>query len=407
MANDGSTKKSYTMSFKLADVEAGYAKLTSYIETRFAKLISYKIVTQLNVSSFKRRNRLSHVLELEFSDHLSCADFGSAYYDDMTAFIAANPRLQAVNKANSVQNNNNNSAPSSYPNALEEEGNGGYWRLNGRLDTATWNKVKSQFRYLTREMIEDGCADYGCRPGYYLLPDADYDFVSRTLNFTFPTDNSNPSKNSTVATATAPKPETTVTEALSLGRKEQNTFLRRHGYTWQKTGYSSYDAYEETGADVWELWHNNSRIVEGGATQAFDEIERGVEVVLAERKAVEEEKARQDAAYTARQQAEKEAEEETIRQERAVFHKAIEEMEAICQEVEWPGFQPPLADRLLVARATRYGQYSDRLYRGNVNSVECFELQVGAGYDEDGRYSLWCAEPEKAGLEAKAKVESK
>ena len=186
MADNGSTKKSYTMTFKPADVEAGYAKLTSYVETRFAKLVSYKVVKQLNVASFQRRNRQSHVLELEFSDHLMCADFGSAY-NDLNSFIAANRRLQAVIRANAQKNYNNpaSSSSSSYANALVEEGSG-YWRLRGRLDNATWDKVKSQFRYLTREMIEDGCADYGCRPGYYLVPDVNYDLVAKTLGFAFP-----------------------------------------------------------------------------------------------------------------------------------------------------------------------------------------------------------------------------
>jgi hypothetical protein len=63
--------------------------------------------------------------------------------------------------------------------------------------------------------------------------------------------------------------------AARLERQQRNDFLRQHGYTWSKSGYADFDEYEEGDASIWELWHLNSRLVEGGEAQALAEIEAG------------------------------------------------------------------------------------------------------------------------------------
>ena len=65
-------------------------------------------------------------------------------------------------------------------------------------------------------------------------------------------------------------------------RQEQNAFLRQRGYAWSKE-YADYDEYEEGEPSRWVLRSPDDRAVD--VAQALDEIERGADVVLAEKAA--------------------------------------------------------------------------------------------------------------------------
>ena len=62
-------------------------------------------------------------------------------------------------------------------------------------------------------------------------------------------------------------------------RQERNRLLRQNGYRWSK-GYADFDEYEEGEPSAWNLHSPDDRIVT--EAQAFDEIKRGSDVVLAE-----------------------------------------------------------------------------------------------------------------------------
>lgn len=76
-----------------------------------------------------------------------------------------------------------------------------------------------------------------------------------------------------------------IDRARNAGRNDMNAFLRQEGYKWQKESWG--DPYQEYGDGGWEwvLWEWVLRSADGRAVtieQAFDEIKRGVDVVLAE-----------------------------------------------------------------------------------------------------------------------------
>lgn len=62
-------------------------------------------------------------------------------------------------------------------------------------------------------------------------------------------------------------------------RRQRNEFLKAHGYTWGKE-YADFDEYEEGEPSEWVLRAPDGRAVT--PAQAMDEIDRGVDVVLAE-----------------------------------------------------------------------------------------------------------------------------
>lgn len=85
-------------------------------------------------------------------------------------------------------------------------------------------------------------------------------------------------------------------QRIKAERKERNEFLRQHGYTWRKEA-ADFDEAEEGEPSLWVLRSADGREVT--PAQALDEIERGVEVVLAEIAA--QEAAAADAAEAKRQ----------------------------------------------------------------------------------------------------------
>lgn len=68
-------------------------------------------------------------------------------------------------------------------------------------------------------------------------------------------------------------------EAAKRARQAQNARLKAHGYTWSKV-YADFDEYEEGEPSRWVLFSPDRRAV--SVAQALDEINRGVDVVLAE-----------------------------------------------------------------------------------------------------------------------------
>lgn len=83
-------------------------------------------------------------------------------------------------------------------------------------------------------------------------------------------------------------------------RRQRNEFLKSHGYRWSKE-FADFDEYEEGEPSEWVLRAPDGRQVD--VAQALDEIERGVEVVLAEI-------AQREAAAEAKRQARAQADQE-------------------------------------------------------------------------------------------------
>jgi hypothetical protein len=158
-------------------------------------------------------------------------------------------------------------------------------------------------------------------------------------------------------------------EEAKRRREATNAHLRQHGYKWYRNDAYDFDSYEESdGSYRWELHTPDSRIVT--VEQALDEIERGIEVVLAE------------IAETQRQaQAQAEAEQAAKDAEIDAFNAAVEEATAgMVQVVRFDahGFHH-------TARAPHR-----HLYVGEIDGVKCAQV---ARYFTDGIFQFWCADP--------------
>lgn len=253
--------------------------------------------------------------------------------------------------------------------------------------SAALDSIKKNRGAGVKDIKEFVAAAYSAKEAYFTKKDADF-----------------------AAQAEAVRKNKEQMEAAKEARIAQNNFLREHGYHWSKTGYSSYDAYEEGGPDEWELIAADGRLVEGKAAQALDEIERGVEVVLAEIQAKKAEKTRKEAQEIAAKEA---GEAERTRQ-RSEYEAKVTEVKATCKEVEppvdpetgWAFGEEKLVELIkgeLIAsyRHGYHNQYSDRLYMGSYNGIACYVNHFGDSYDFDGVTQFWCANPEKANLKIK------
>lgn len=165
-------------------------------------------------------------------------------------------------------------------------------------------------------------------------------------------------------------------------RKRTNAFLREHGYYWIK---DDDDGYQPMFND--NNWHllspDNYEVT---VAEALAEIERGVDVVIAERAAAEQ--ARQEAEQ--RQKEAEEVERQAYKESRAsVVDDAIE-----TEAFDYSDFD------LIYQR--EYGVFTDKIFIGKINGVQCgvtYHYFGGHDYYESIRY--WSQNPEAAGLTRK------
>lgn len=184
-------------------------------------------------------------------------------------------------------------------------------------------------------------------------------------------------------------------EAAKQARKEQNTFLRSHGYTWSKE-FADRDEYE-SGDDpsLWALFAPDGRSVP--PSQAMDEIARGVEVVLAEvaqREAVE---AAAKAAADAAKQIEQDAQEAVKVEFETACANATKGMTAVAGG----GIRLDQLQKI----ASHVESWRTRIL--NVGTVNGTPVAVIESYTYDSdNFSSYCADPVAAGLTALAKPQA-
>lgn len=170
----------------------------------------------------------------------------------------------------------------------------------------------------------------------------------------------------------------------SRARDEQNAFLRSHGYRWQKD-YADFDEYEEGEPSAWNLYSSDGRIV--SVAEAYDEINRGVDVVLAERKAV--------AATIEKLQVEHEAAEEAAENAWNEARKVATDGMVEVKRFDYSGFTLAYD----YDRSNQYITMYDRIYAGRINGVDCTVVYgYTGGHDYSERTRYYCADPARAGL---------
>lgn len=109
----------------------------------------------------------------------------------------------------------------------------------------------------------------------------------------------------------------------------------------------------------------------------------------------EDEKAAKDAGYEAEQEARETAHEESLQE----FKTVLAQIQRTAKQVK--RFEFPKESELVarVKMGKSYYRHQDRIRKAQVNSVDVWEIVSGSGYDDDGYYSYYCADVEKAGLE--------
>lgn len=194
-------------------------------------------------------------------------------------------------------------------------------------------------------------------------------------------------------------------------REAQNAFLRQHGYTWHKyavgseedtfpggyaAGIGEFDHYE------WYLESPDGREVT--VEQALDEIERGVDVVRAEREAraikeAAEREARAAVERAAKEAAEREAEAEHQREQEA--RRQVETVEV--ESFDYTGFERIYSHM----HNPRVSSSATTVYAGAINGIPAGVVNRYSSYgnDFDDHYTYYCAAPEAAGLQRVAQPE--
>lgn len=171
--------------------------------------------------------------------------------------------------------------------------------------------------------------------------------------------------------------------------------LKANGYEKRKVveivnddGQGEYDLI-----DVWYWFSPDGRQV--SIIGALDEINRGADVVLAERaekEAVEKAQAEMEAT--------KEAELEAAHnQSVAEFDRIAADIRSKSQQVERFYFPRGLASIANIKRGNSSYRAHDSIRKTQINSVDCWIIVTGTGYDDDGYYSYYCADPVAAKLE--------
>lgn len=189
-------------------------------------------------------------------------------------------------------------------------------------------------------------------------------------------------------------------KARQQKREENNATLSANGYRWNK--YTDWD----TDQDAWALIAPDGRTVT--VSQALEEIERGIEIVKAERAAKEE------TAYIEAQRIEAEAarikaEEDTLKAQQdaqnqatyAAFDAEVERLVAGMIQVErfdWHAHPRQTIYKMQKIAGGSYYRRHDYIDEATVNGVRCIITVTGSGYDDDGYSTCYCADPVAAGL---------
>ena len=179
-------------------------------------------------------------------------------------------------------------------------------------------------------------------------------------------------------------------QEAKLKRQQDNAILKAHGYTWDKeetTGY--FGGVGDRPEYEWVLRDPDGHTI--SVRQAFDEIERGRDVVRAEIAAQQ----------AAKVQAEKQAEQDKA-ESIAAFEKMHNEISATMQRVDSISFEarrdwPRIASIKNTSASRRY----DGIWRGEINGVTCYVVVVRTGYDDDGYHYFYSADPAKANLKVR------
>ncbi len=169
-------------------------------------------------------------------------------------------------------------------------------------------------------------------------------------------------------------------------RKAQNEHLRANGYRWSKE-FANSDEYEEGEASLWTLWSPDQRVVT--VAQALDEIERGVEVVLAELEV-------QNKAEAIRK--------ESVEFEQKIVHNAYEQVKAAAKAM--PETEPfdDSEFEVQVEKSVGWLKWSVRF--GELNGIRAAVVVQPSSDDVSRGAWFYCAAPEAAGLMRKAQPQS-
>ncbi len=196
-------------------------------------------------------------------------------------------------------------------------------------------------------------------------------------------------------------------EELRRERQRRNELFKANGYTWQKFAVGTDDEWAGRGSYYggvgefshyeYELHSPDGRIV--SEQQALDEIERGMEVVVAEKRQAE--AARLAAEVT---QAETEAYAEDAERTADAEYTASEYAARQAAKATGPEVEPFSLEGFTKAASGRHihGSGFTRsfvLYTGRINGVECAAINLhSGGHDFNERTGFYCADPEAAGL---------
>lgn len=189
-------------------------------------------------------------------------------------------------------------------------------------------------------------------------------------------------------------------EAEAKAKKQaEDALLKEHGYEMKKVveqinddGQGEYDL-----VDRWYLHSPDGRRV--SRNEALDEIKRGAEVVKAEREAAQ--KAQEEKA--AAEKAQKEAAQISDAEAYNTFDAKVEELTEGMTQVERFNFAPHQTEVVYkMPRVSTNHRAHDYIARGEINGTAIIIAVTGSGYDDDGYSTIYCADPEKAGLTRKA-----
>lgn len=170
--------------------------------------------------------------------------------------------------------------------------------------------------------------------------------------------------------------------AARAKRKETNAFLRKHGYTWHKNPVDGYQPDYDFGDNRWHLMSPDR--YEVTVAEALAEIERGVDVVIAERAAAS--RAREEA------QMQQEADEEAERQAHQEARDSVATIEV--EEFDYSNFE-----LIYERKEFSAGTSVERIFRGKINGVNCgVTYRYSGGHDFNESERFWSDDPETAGL---------
>ncbi len=183
-------------------------------------------------------------------------------------------------------------------------------------------------------------------------------------------------------------------EADAKAKKQtEDALLKEHGYEMKKVveainddGQGEYDLVNR-----WYLFSPDGRQV--SRFEALDEIRRGMEVVKAERETAQKAAAEKEAADKAEEEAQAARDSEAY----AAFDAKVNELTSGLTQVERFNYPKCEVVYKMPSVSTSYRAH-DYIARGEINGVALIIAVTGSGYDDDGYSTIYCADPDKAGL---------